>query len=92
MAADGVRGVAVAVQEGICLGGGEESVEDGFAGEGDREGEKSAGEELCVDGDVGVELEEGGGGEGAEAVEAGEDFVEEDGEAGPVCGGDQRVM
>ena len=40
-----------------------------------------------MDGDVRVEVEEGGGGEGAEAVEAGEDFVEEDGEAGPVWGG-----
>lgn len=41
-----------------------------------------------MDGDVGVDVEEGGGGEGAEAVEAGEDFVEEDGETGPVWGGE----
>jgi len=36
-----------------------------------------------VHGDVGVGLEEGGGCEGAEAIEPGEDFVVDDGKAGP---------
>lgn len=37
-------------------------------------------------GDVGVDLEEGGGAEAAEAVKAGEDFVQDYGEAGPLVG------
>lgn len=64
------------MQQRVRLGRRQESVEDGLAGERDGEGEQATGEQLSVDGDVRVDVEErGGGGEGAEAVQAGEDFV-----------------
>lgn len=65
----------MAMQQRVRLGRRQESVEDGLAGERDGEGEQATGEQLSVDGDVRVDVEERGGGEGAEAVQAGEDFV-----------------
>lgn len=73
----------MSVEKSIALLGAIEGVEDLLASEGGAEGHETAGEEFGVDGDVGVQGEVGGGGDPGKTVEAGEDFVEDDGEAGP---------
>lgn len=71
------------MQQRIALLGTIEDLEDLVAGHGRAERENAAREQFRVDDDVRVDLQEGGGGVAAETVEAGEDFVEDYGEAGP---------
>lgn len=79
-----VGGVAVPMEQRIRLVRAEEGLEDALRGKCCAEREQTPREELGVDGNVGVDAEEGGGGGASEAVEPREDFVEYDGEAGPV--------
>lgn len=94
LAAHGVRGVAVSVEQGVALLWAGEGLEDLPAGHGGAEREKPAGEQFGVDGDVGVDLEERRRGSASETVQTGEDLVEDDRQARPgrfgLRGGDRR--
>lgn len=72
-------GIAMPVQKRLAFLRTEESFEDAFAGQSRAEGDEAAGEKFGVDGDVGVDAEEGSGTEAAKAVQAGEHFVEDNG-------------
>lgn len=72
----------MAVEERLGLAAALEGGEDLVGGEGGGEGDGAAGEELAVGGDIRVDAEEGArGGGGAEAPEAREHLVGDDGDA-----------
>src|SRR5699024_4252030 len=83
IAPDRVRCVAVSVQKSVALLRAGEHVENLLAGCGRAERDQATGEQLGVDSDVGVEAEEGRRCPASQTVEAGEDLVEDDREAGP---------
>lgn len=75
--------VAVAVEQSLGLFVAPEGLEYAVAGNSYAQGKETASEKFSVARDVRVGLKIRGGAEAAEAVQTCEDFVEDDGEAGP---------
>lgn len=73
----------MAVQQRVALVRAGEGVEDLPACDRGAQRDQAAGQELGVDPDVRVDIQERRGGAAAQPVEAGEDLVEDDGQAGP---------